>query len=157
MRFWITSWFTAIMLLVGAASTWGAPHTNTIPFTEASGCCGLPILLVHATVNGKPATLVFDTGAQGTNVSPGIAKGARVVARDVGNAGAISVTTSPVVSVDIVVGTDDFPRTLAFVNSTNQLSDGLGARIDGLLGEDVISQYKRVTIDFEAKTITLEN
>ena len=157
MRFWITSWFTAIMLLVGAASTWGAPHTNTIPFTEASGCCGLPILLVHAAVDGKPATLIFDTGAQGTNVSPGIAKGARVVARHIGNAGATGATTSPVVSVDIVVGTDDFPRTLALVNNTNQLSAGLGAHVDGLLGESIISQYKRVTIDFEAKTITLEN
>lgn len=156
MRFWITSWLTAIMLLAGAASAWGAPHTNTIPFTEASGCCGLPLLLVHATVDGKPAVLIFDTGAQSISVSPDIAKGARVVDH-AGNAGTTGTTTSPVVSVDIVIGTDDFPRTLALVNSTNQLSAGLGAHIDGLLGENVISQYKRVTIDFEAKTITLEN
>ena len=53
MRFWIASWFAATMLLVGAALTWGAPPTNTIPFAEASGCCGLPILLVHATHQGN--------------------------------------------------------------------------------------------------------
>lgn len=156
MRFWITSWFTTIMLLVGAASTWGAPHTNTIPFTETAGDDNIPHILIQATINGKPVQLIFDTGADMTAASSKVLKGCRVIgrARQIGAAGEDTVTDF---STDVVIGTDTLHDVLVETINPDALSQGMHSHVDGLLGETVISQYKRVTIDFEAKTITLEN
>jgi hypothetical protein len=47
-----------------------APVENRIPFTVAKGEVNIPLLLVQATINGKPVTLIFDSGAQALGVAP---------------------------------------------------------------------------------------
>lgn len=156
MRFWIASWFAVSMLLVGAASTWGAPHTNTIPFTKVLGDDDIPHLLVQATINSHPVLLIFDTGADFNAAESKTIKGCDVIGQTK-EAGAAGTRVVPVVLTTVIIGIDTFRRVPVETLDTAALSDNLHVRIDGLLGEDVISQYKRVTIDFEAKTITLEN
>ena len=37
-----------------------------------------------------------------------------------------------------------------------EVSEAFGRRIDGLLGQDLLREFERVTIDFRARTLRLE-
>lgn len=161
MRIWIQSRMTASLLLLGwlmtcaALFSSGTPRINTIPFTEAMGDDNIPHLLVQATVNGKSVILLFDTGADMTTVGPKIVKGCRVVGegRQFSSTGSNDIIN---VVTDITIGTDTLHNAMVMVTTT-ALSDALHTHVDGLLGENVLSRYKRVIIDYDAKTIRLEN
>ena len=119
----------------------------TIPFTTAKGSIGVPLLLVQATINGKQATLILDSGAQNLTITPELANGLRPLGK-VEHHGIGGKTESTVVAVQVRLGGVTFPNCLAGTQDLRAVSSGLGVKIDGLIGESVLSQFKTITIDY---------
>jgi hypothetical protein len=101
--------------------------TFTIPFHMEKG-----YILLHTTVNRKPALLVLDTGAP---VS--VTKDARRL---------LSLKENN--SISFFFHFDDWVSVAFQIPSV---------RYDGLLGNDLLKQFRRVTIDYKAQTVTLED
>jgi len=119
----------------------------SIPFTTAYGNVDVALLLVQASINGKPATLIFDTGAQFLTITPELAEGLQPI----GTAEHIGLgvkTISSRVIVPVKLGGVTLPHCAAETQDLSGLSDGLGVKIDGLIGESVLSRFKAVTIDY---------
>jgi len=119
----------------------------TVPFTTAGGNIGVPLLLVQATINGKQATLILDSGAQNLTITPELANGLRPLGK-VEHHGIGGKTESTVVAVQVRLGGVTFPNCLAGTQDLRAVSSGLGVKIDGLIGESVLSQFKTITIDY---------
>src|SRR6516225_9414 len=119
----------------------------TVPFTTAEGNIGVPLPLVQATVNGKQATLILDSGAQNLTITPELANGLRPLGK-VEHHGIGGKTESSVVVVQIRLGGVTFPNCLAGTQDLRAVSSGLGVKIDGLIGESVFSRFKTITIDY---------
>lgn len=144
------------LLLTPLALVTALPVTDTyakaveqisIPFTPTYGNVDVPLLLVRATVNGKPATLILDTGAQFLTITPELADGLQPIgtAEHIG----LGVTTrSSRVIVEVKLGGATLSHCAAETQDLSGLSSGLGVKIDGLIGESVLFQFKAVTIDY---------
>ena len=126
----------------------------TVPFTTAGGNIGVPLLLVEATINGKQATLILDSGAQNLTITLELASGLRPLGK-VEHHGIGGNTESTVVAVQIRLGGVIFPYCLAETQDLRAVSSSLGVKIDGLIGESVLSQFKTVTIDYTNHTVYL--
>lgn len=131
-----------------------APVENRIPFTVAKGEINVPLLLVQVTINGKPAVLIFDSGAMALGLTPELVKGVRPLGK-VNHSGVGGGTISEVVAVDLQLGTETFRHVIAETNDLKAVNSNLGTHVDGFLGEEILSQYKRVSIDYENKIIVL--
>ena len=127
----------------------------TIPFQSTKV---LDALLVTIQVNGRSAVLIFDTGSNITILSPEISK----------------VTSNPRRfkvwfpegdrrekatwgRVELTIGGRLWNNHLVVVKDQEQLSEMLGQRIDGILGKDLLNEFKSVTIDFELHQIVFRN
>ena len=133
------------------------------PATRSAGRISVPVrvignlVVVAATVNGTPATLMVDTGANVTILSKAIAEradvtvpaDARLLPVRVAGGGTISVPFVPLKSLAIGAAT------------VEDLDVGVydvlpGARrIDGLVGGDFLRHF-RVALDHDARRLTLE-
>jgi len=120
----------------------------SLPFTATYGNVGVPLLLVQATVNGKPATLIFDTGAQFLTITPELAKGLQPIATDEHFGLGITTQSSRVI-VPVKLGNLTLRQCVAETQDMSNLSGGLGVKIDGLVGESLLFRFKAVTIDYE--------
>lgn len=129
-----------------------AAHRLSIPFTTTYGSVNVPLLLVQATVNGKPATLIFDTGAQFLTITPELAEGLRPIGT-VEHVGLGVKTESTRVIVQIKLGGVTFPYCAAESQDLSGLSSGLGVKIDGLLGQSVLSQFTAITLNYTNNTV----
>lgn len=130
-----------------------APALTQVSYTEVRGEINVPLLLVHVKVNGKPATLIFDPGAQSLCLSEEVIKGLPVVGRvrtsGVGN------TVATVVRAQVQIGEQTFP-VIAYGQDFSVLSKTLGVHVDGILGEAVLSQFSRILIDYQQHEIIFE-
>jgi hypothetical protein len=100
-----------------------------LPFTNARS-----LLLVTITIDGQQKTMIFDTGAE------------RTVLNDRRNVEHRSM---------LILG----DRTLANFPIMNTSLSGMGlhkVHADGVLGQDVMRQFKSVRIDYNSHTVTLE-
>jgi len=133
------------------------------PATRSAGRISVPVRLVGnlvvvaATVNGTPATLMVDTGASVTILSKAIAErasvlvpaNARLLVIRVAGGGTISVPVVPLKSLAIGVAT------------VEDLDVGVydiwpaARRIDGVVGGDFLRHF-RVALDHDARRLTLE-
>jgi predicted aspartyl protease len=122
--------------------------TTTIPFVA-----GAPIL-VAAQINGAgPVTLVLDTGADRTMVTPEALARLGILAPNTYHAeirGVTGATRADVVSVESVEVGNARVGPLAIVAHDAGLSQA-----DGLLGRDFLSLFS-VTIDARTSVVTLE-
>jgi hypothetical protein len=119
----------------------------SIPFTVTYGNVNFPLLLVHASVNGRPATLILDTGAQFLTITPELAEGLQPTGT-VEHIGLGVRTQSTRVTVSVILGGVTLPHCAAETQDLSNLSNGLEVEIDGLIGESVLSQFKAVSIDY---------
>jgi hypothetical protein len=115
-------------------------------------------ILIRAQVNGQPATLLVDTGSSRTILSsdfvrlsplllepaPTPVKGSGLV----GNAGWFKATME-------VGGVSWAKREVLVMNGIRDISNSLNERIDGILGQDILKEFRSVLIDFKHHRLLL--
>jgi hypothetical protein len=114
-------------------------------------------ILVGAQINGQAAVLILDTGSNVTIVSPEIS-GLRVPdLKRVGTPikGSGFVGNARWGSVNLSIATKQWTKRRVLVEDVQTISQAYKQRVDGILGEDVLSEFEYVTIDFRSKTLTL--
>lgn len=115
------------------------------------------VMMVDAIVNGQPAHLIVDTGADQTVVSPELAglnqvdlMTARFSSRGPG-LGADAI----VQEADLKITSDRRFHIPVMIMRLENVSKLYGVKVDGLIGQDVLSRYGRVAIDYQNKKIEL--
>lgn len=127
--------------------------TYRVPFHSVNG-----MILLDATVNGKPAVLLLDTGAEFTIISAqasglSAAKLHTLTANKAAGANGEYVKSR----VDLILDKRHWIDREVLVMDLNDSSKRLGTRIDGFIGQDVLREFQGVHIDYKARTVTLEN
>jgi len=113
------------------------------------------MILLDGQVNGNPAVLMLDTGADFTLIS-----------RESGFSPAIEPIlplNTPGSVVKYVKGKADLrlekrhwiDRTVLFVNMSD-VSKRLGTRVDGIVGQDLLREFSAVRIDYKAGLVEFE-
>ena len=115
------------------------------------------VMMVEAVVNGQRANLIVDTGADQTVVSPELAglnqvdlMTAKFSSRGVGLA-----ADAIVQDADLKLTANRRFRMPVMVMRLENVSQLYGVKIDGLIGQDVLSRCGRVAIDYQNKRIEL--
>ncbi|HET6841369.1 MAG TPA: retropepsin-like aspartic protease [Candidatus Angelobacter sp.] len=110
------------------------------------------LILIDATVNGTPVTLLFDTGSNYTILSASAvglnpAKMAQMrqsrLARGLEGGGGAEVR------VNLSLGGSAIPDLLILATNLDDLGKRLGTHCDGIIGQDVISLFDSVRIDYK--------
>lgn len=125
----------------------GAHSQTVLPFhTDRS------FIMVSARINSQEATFLLDTGAQRTIITPQLSGLSPV---ELANSPQIKIDSPtlagssivPVVSVRFGIG-NTLLTTRVIVTSIR--------KYDGIIGNDVLSQFKTITIDHKHHTLILE-
>jgi len=144
-RTW-TELFLALFLFAGVVSAQQHPRTFSVPFHTAGG-----MILLEAQANGKPAVLLLDTGAQTTVISPKLAnvrsKDSRAFATVVQG---VRAHANLLLSADLNYSGD------FYVLDFSETSKQLGAKIDGLLGQNILRDFSAFRVDYKANVIEFE-
>jgi hypothetical protein len=123
--------------------------TVEIPFSVSGG-----LILVEANINGKKASLLFDSGAMRTFVNPAILEGLTTTTDK-----AISIADGNRVDVRVVktVVSLGGASVEAAVSSydMNRFAASIGIHLDGVVGQDVIGKFSGILIDYVRRRITL--
>jgi hypothetical protein len=133
--------------------TYGAADGIPIELTRPFG-----LVLVKVEVNGRPATVVVDTGSSHTILSTQLVQVRALALGDgaspskgsgwVGSAAWIKAT----VKVGDAVWRDHMFLTM---DDLPDISDAVGQKVDGILGEDVLKDFAVVKIDFQHRRLVL--
>ncbi len=116
-------------------------------------------ILVSAEINGKPVTLILDTGATQTILDAqllGLTNLDLKMSRFSGSGPGLrgeAVWATARVKLGARVWHDQ--RIVAM--NLKELTPRYGRPIHGILGQDILSQFDRVTINYRNKTIRLES
>jgi len=87
-------------------------------------------------------------------IAPKYAEGLKSVGK-ANTSGTGGTTTTDIVQTTIVFGGSTFSNVIAVSQDTQGVSGLLGTKVDGMLGEEILSQFKSVTIDYEHQVIVL--
>jgi hypothetical protein len=138
--------FVLSALLLG-----GEPNEARLPFESS---VVLDAMLVRVKVNGRPAVLIFDTGSNCTILSPELAS--------VGSKAGDFIVSFPEdhrlrraawASVTLQIDHQILKGRRVVVQDQGEVSTVFKQRIDGILGKDVLNEYRRVTIDLKDRVI----
>ena len=146
---WITSSaFIAISLL----ATSRAEGQTVLPITEKDG-----LLRVTIRLNDTPRVLLLDTGALISLVSPeasGLSPAERSRLRKIKLYGAGgSGAEVRVATIKLTFGERNITGEVIVAEMESlRLPD----KYDGILGSDILRQFKKVVIDYKARTLTVE-
>ena len=129
------------------------PDVIHLPFRTVQS-----MILVQAKVNGKPVTFLLDTGATRTIVSAKaygyVGYRLRLAQRIGQQPGFVGEGISMPVNLELERHTW-LGRRVSIMNFDG-LNGDLGADFDGLLGEDVLREFRSVHIDYRNHQIELE-
>jgi aspartyl protease len=127
-------------------------RTYTVPFRVVHG-----LILLDRQVNGKPATLLLDTGANNSVVdyrAAGLDALKLDALRSTGSTGAEGACTVWEVKLSLE-HRSWFGRRVCMMNLADA-SKRIGVQIDGFIGTDVLSEFPAVRIDYKARVLELE-
>jgi gag-polyprotein putative aspartyl protease len=129
------------------------PDVIHLPFRTVQS-----MILVQGKVNGKPITFLLDTGATRTIVSARaygyVGYRLRLMQRVGQQPGFVGESVSLPVNLELERHTW-LARRVSVMNFDG-LNGDLGADFDGLLGEDVLREFRSVHIDYRNHQIDLE-
>ena len=113
-------------------------------------------ILVSVRVDGKAMQFVMDTGAKDTIVSRSALpaqerSGLRLQEQIVGFRGMARISAA-----ELRLGRHVWVNQPIHVTDLTEVSRSLGVQVDGILGMDVLSQFKGIRIHFDTSTIELE-
>ncbi|MFI5059510.1 MAG: aspartyl protease family protein [Candidatus Acidiferrales bacterium] len=125
----------------------------TVPFRTARS-----MILVDARVDGKPVTLLLDTGAINTIVSAKVygipqfqLQGLHRTNHDPGYTGdTLRLRTNFAFANRVWIS-----RPVSVMN-VDELTRRIGTPVDGLLGQDLLQEFRSVRINYKAHVIELE-
>lgn len=114
------------------------------------------MLLIDAKVNGDPVILMLDTGAN-TTILDVKAYGKILVLPSRHGGPQVGIVGNALrVRVDLEIARRFmFSQPVAVMN-LGELPQRLGAQFDGLLGEDILREFRSVRINYRARVIELE-
>jgi predicted aspartyl protease len=117
------------------------------------------MILLEGKVNGDPVTFLLDTGSVGTIVSARMYRitpfPLRSVQRNADGHGINGESIS--VRLDLQLGNRRWAGQRVSIMNLDELSQILGIRhIDGLIGEDILREFRSIRIDYHTHVIELE-
>jgi len=143
----------ALILVALRGSACALDEPLVIPF-ETDGARS--VILLRAEVYDRPALLILDTGSARTFLRPELvgipvdvlpsspfAEGPGLLAR-----GRWSLAT-------LRLGAKTWPHRRVISIRFDEVSRAYERQIDGILGQDVLREFRTVTIDYEAKLLRL--
>ena len=135
------------------ALTPARPKPLRVPFRTSTS-----MILIEVKIDGRPMIFLLDTGSIGTIVSlksyRTVPFSLRTIRRDPRSPGVVG--DSVPVKLDLSLG----GRTWYFQNVSLMNLDGLvdllGIHVDGILGQDILREFRDVRIDYADRVIELE-
>ena len=130
-------------------------HLRTTVPIERSPNFGAILVSVH--VNGKPAVLILDTGSNTTMLSPEISglNPAHLPHADPPRKGIGFARDGRWGQATLTIGTTVWKNRRVLVVDTKDISSAVRRKIDGILGQDILDEFKYVEINLEEKRLTL--
>lgn len=127
------------------------PRVVALPYRSVNS-----FILVEAKINGSPVLLLVDTGANRTilNVKSFCESELRV-SRPV-NRGPGIVGNALRLRVDLEIAHQFMFSQPVSVMNLEELSKSFGIPFDGILGQDVLNQFRSVRIDYKKHVIELQ-
>ena len=127
------------------------PRIVALPFRSVNS-----FILVDAKIDGTPMQLLVDTGANKTILNAkSFCKAEMNVTKPV-NRGPGIVGNALRLRVDLEIAHQFMFSQHVSVMDLEELSRQLGIRFDGLLGQDILNQFRSVRIDYKKHVIELE-
>jgi Aspartyl protease len=123
--------------------------TVQIPFSSSAG-----LIVIEAKINGKNASLLFDSGAMRTFVNPPILEGltsssGKAISIADGNRVEVRVVKTVVslggASAEVLVSSYDMTK----------FAGSIGLGVDGVVGQDFMGKFSGILIDYVRHRITL--
>ena len=114
------------------------------------------LILVDAKVNGRSAALLLDTGANHTIISPKVCGSVPAPAVERTSKGPGIVGNALRLRVDLEIADRFLFSQPVSVMSLGDLPQRIGAQFDGLLGQDILREFRSVRINYRARVIELE-
>jgi len=144
----------ALLLALGTPALSQSSNQREIPF-ENSRLFGL--VLVKVEVNGRPAVLIVDTGANQTIISSelGDMRPSRLESA-VTSKGSGWSGTGVFATATLRVGPISWRNHRVLVMDTRDLSKSFGQKIDGLLGIDFFKEFEIVVVNLKNHKLILE-
>jgi hypothetical protein len=116
------------------------------------------MILVEGQIDGKKVTFLLDTGANHTILSARSYSDGQLPLRHAlrGRNSAGMVGESVRLPVNLTLAGHVWASQTVTVMNLDELQDALGLRFDGLLGQDILREFRSVHIDYRDHVIELE-
>jgi len=140
-----------VFLLLAPLQALAQRRIVTVPFRSVDS-----FILIDAKIDGTPLRLLMDTGANKTILNAkSFCKTEMNVTRPV-NRGAGIVGNALRLRVDLEIAHEFMFSQRVSVMNLEELSRRFGIQFDGLLGQDILNQFRSVRIDYKRCVIELE-
>ena len=125
-----------------------APRNYRVPFRSVKG-----MILLDAAVNGKPAVLLLDTGANRTLISNRYG-GPKLKPSQRNGAGITGESVRAIANLSLE--SHMWAGQTVTVMDLDELQHSLGIKFDGLLGQDILREFSAVRIDYRNSVVELQ-